>query len=407
MRVVLVVESFPKPSETFFVTRFRHLLERGWDMHVVCRSDDGADWSFFPELMRISGVTDRVRRRPATSPRWWALALLPVVVARTFVGQPRATLRYVMRGWRRFGLRVLVRLYHDAPIVRLRPDVVHVTFGSLAKGAEHLGALLDCAFLVSFQGADVNYAGLDEEPGYYADVWTNASGLHFQGQDLLRRAQRRGFAPDGRECVILPGVDAHAFAPSERRGQHDGSLRILSVGRLHWKKGYEYALDAVARLRDRGVACRYRVIGGGELYDALLFARDDLGLNDVVELLGPLPPSQVVEQMRWADVLLHAATSEGFCYAVVEAQAMELPVVTSDADGLGENVADSKTGFVVPRRDPEALTAALAKLAADAHLCHRMGAAGRQRVLARFGVDREIDEWEKFYRRAAAGSEQG
>jgi glycosyltransferase involved in cell wall biosynthesis len=64
----------------------------------------------------------------------------------------------------------------------------------------------------------------------------------------------------------------------------------------------------------------------------------------------------------------------------MEAQAMGLPVVCSDADGLAENVADGLTGFVVSRRAPEALAAALARLAGDPALRRQMGAAGRERV---------------------------
>jgi colanic acid/amylovoran biosynthesis glycosyltransferase len=106
--------------------------------------------------------------------------------------------------------------------------------------------------------------------------------------------------------------------------------------------------------------------------------------------------------MQRADVLLHAATSEGFCYVAVEAQAMQLPVVTSDADGLPENVADGVTGRVVARRDPQALCDALAELAADRELRRKLGRAGRERVLREFTVDREITEFEDFYRRVLA-----
>ncbi len=79
---------------------------------------------------------------------------------------------------------------------------------------------------------------------------------------------------------------------------------------------------------------------------------------------------------------------------------MELPVVTSDADGLGENVLDGETGFVVPRRDPRALADALARLARDPELRDRFGGAGRARAKRLFGPEREIDEYEAFYRRA-------
>ena len=116
-----------------------------------------------------------------------------------------------------------------------------------------------------------------------------------------------------------------------------------------------------------------------------------------MEFLGPRPP---------ADVLLHPAVSEGFGNAVLEAQAMALPVVCSDADGLAENVADGLTGFVTPRRDPVALAEALARLAADAALRRRMGTAGRERAQACFRPAAQIAAFDRFYR-ALAGENGG
>jgi colanic acid/amylovoran biosynthesis glycosyltransferase len=76
---------------------------------------------------------------------------------------------------------------------------------------------------------------------------------------------------------------------------------------------------------------------------------------------------------------------------------MALPVVCTDADGLPENVADGVTGFVVPRRDPEAMAERLTALASDPELRWRMGRAGRQRVLKRFDLARQIDSFAAFY----------
>ena len=118
--------------------------------------------------------------------------------------------------------------------------------------------------------------------------------------------------------------------------------------------------------------------GEGSCLDAVAYARHEMGLEESVSFLGPLPPTAVKREMLWADVFLHAAVSEGFCNAVIEAQAMKLPVVCTDADGLPENVCEGETGFVVPRRDPEAMALGISRLAADPSLRERMGRAGRQ-----------------------------
>jgi colanic acid/amylovoran biosynthesis glycosyltransferase len=155
-------------------------------------------------------------------------------------------------------------------------------------------------------------------------------------------------------------------------------------------------------LLDEGKDVRYHIIGDGPHREAVVYDVHDLGLQDVVTMLGSQPATRIREEMQWADVFLHAATSEGFCYAAVEAQAMSLPVVTSDADGLPENVEDGVTGFVVPRRDAIALARGLSALACDASLRVRMGMAGRERALARFAVDTEIGGFERLYQDVSA-----
>ena len=393
---MLVLDRFPEPSETFIVQRFLGLLERGWDMHVLC--DRVGDISWFGGLRSVPDVEKRIHRPLPVRPRFLALALWPYVALRALVRSPRGLLRYLIRGWRREGAHILRRLSYDAAFVALAPDIVHFKFGWAGNGREHLGDLLGSKLIVSFQGADLNYAGLDEDPGYYAGIWRAADATHFLSDDLRARAIRRGYTPDDRTVVIIPGVNLDRFAPRVRSRSDGEPLRILSVGRLHWKKGYDYALQGLRRLLDEGIDFSYRIVGDGPDRDAVLFTRSDLGLDARVELLGAQSLDAVITHMQWADVLLHSAISEGFCYAVVEAQAMELPVVTSDADGLGQNVADGETGFVVPRRDPAALAERLAPLARDQELRVRMGRQGRSRALSTFVASREIDDFERLYR---------
>jgi colanic acid/amylovoran biosynthesis glycosyltransferase len=274
----------------------------------------------------------------------------------------------------------------------------------------HLGELLDCKLITGFRGFDVNYVGL-EEPHYFREVWQQSDALHLLGADLWRRALRRGCPPSKPHALIAPAIDAEFFHAADRASvNNDGSpsrpVRILSVGRLEWKKGYEHAIGAARLLRDMGVQAEYRIIGQGAYLESLAFARHQLGVSREVEFLGALPPCEVREQMRAADILLHAAVSEGFCNVVLEAQAMGLPVVCSDADGLPENVVDGETGFVAPRRDPQALANKLAVLARDPALRHRMGQAGRKRVLERFQLADQIQAFDTLYRRVLSDGPQ-
>lgn len=407
MRLVLVVPRFPRLSETFIVSKFVGLADAGWDVHVVCAETEA--WTAFPALMARPHLRRRVHRQWPHAATWQAALLWLPALLLTLLRAPRATLRY----WRqalRGGLRRAARdFYLDAAIIALSPDILHFEFGALAAGRTALKPRLGCRLTVSFRGYDLNYVGLDD-PGHYAVVWRDADAIHMLGGDLWRRARRRGCPADKPHALIPPAVDAEVFRPAARDAaiiDPARPLRILSVGRLEWKKGYEHGLDAVRLLKARGVPVHYRILGGGQYLEALAFARHQLGLAAEVEFLGARPPAEVPAQMQWADVLLHPAVSEGFGNAVLEAQAMALPVVCSDADGLAENVADGVSGFVVPRREPAALATALARLAADPALRAQMGAAGRERVRREFRPTEQIAAFDRFYRDVLAGVRAG
>jgi colanic acid/amylovoran biosynthesis glycosyltransferase len=393
MRVLLVGGPFPLLSETFIVAHFRGLLARGIDVHYW--GSEGGAWDAFP------GLRDEARGRlHAHAPREQ-----PARTARDLVAGA-ASPRVLAAARGQSPAEAARRLVAGARVARLQPDLIHFEFGVAARSTMWMGDVARCPTVVSFRGYDLNYTGLDE-PGYFDEVWERADAIHLLGEDLWQRAQRRGCPPNVRHALIPPAVDTARFAPHERP-RRDGPLVILTVARLHWKKGHVYGLQAVRQLIDAGVELEYRIVGTGPHAEAVHAAVHDLGLTDHVRLLGAVPHDGVRAEMQSADVFLHPSVSEGFGNAVMEAQAAGLPVVCSDADGLRENVVDGETGFAVARRDPAALATAITQLT-DPELRARMGAAGRRHVTESFRPDRQMDAFVALYeeltaRRAPAAS---
>ena len=395
-RVALVVPVFPARSETFIASKAVELISAGWDVHIVCQTRDRALLAELPAGAR-SALRGRVHQVWPHRPRWRAAALFPIALLRLLGTRPAHAVRYLARGGS------LRRLYLDAELIRLAPNIIHFEFGALAVGRIDLGALVGARTVVSFRGYDLSFVGI-EDPAHYADVWRKASAIHVLGEYLWQRARARGCPESKVHALIAPAVDTAYFDPAARAHTHragspDRPLRVLAVGRLDWRKGYEYALEAVRALEDRGVHCEYRIVGAGEFHTATAFARFQLGLTEQVTLLGARAPAEVREEMRWADVFLHAAVSEGFGNSVMEAQAMMLPVVCTRAGGLPENVVDGVTGLTVPSRDPHALADALARLAADPALRGRFGTAGRERVQTKFRLADQAAAFGALYER--------
>jgi glycosyltransferase involved in cell wall biosynthesis len=355
-RVVMVTDHFPKFSETFFVRKLLGLLRRGWDVHVVCQRSNKEHWVYFPTLREDLGDVQRI---------------------------------HVARG------------NIEATIAELQPDIVHFGYGVLAADRMHLREALGCRIVVSFRGFDLNSYRLDD-PTAYKDVWDSADMLHVVSESIWHRAKARGCPPDRPHRVITDAVDVEWLQPPERAAEVVGTstrpVRLLSVGRLHWKKGHENALAAVRALRDLGVEPSYKIVGEGDHREPTQFAIADLRLEDCVELLGALGAQEVRELLAWADVFVHPSLTEGFGVAVAEAQAMGLPVVCSDAGGLPENVAHESSGFVVPRRNPGVLAYRVFELANDPELRIRMGKAARARAESVLSLEHQLDGFEQLYR---------
>ena len=281
------------------------------------------------------------------------------------------------------------------PLLRLNPEIIHFEFGTLAHKAAKLKLLTNAKLSTSFRGYDLNYAGLDNNE-YYTNVWQLFDGFHFLGNDLKKRAIKRGYKGNGKEVIIPPAIDPTYFT---RQNSICNATKfiIISVGRLVWKKGYEYAIKALVVLKEQGIPFEYRVIGSGDYLQAIQYIVKELGLANDVKLLGELTANKIKEELNQANVFLHPAVSEGFSNAVLEAQAMGLPVVCTDADGLSENIENNVTGFVVPKWDAEAIAEKLVWCYSHQDEAMKMGEKGVERVNKLFKIEQQIDKFVKYY----------
>jgi glycosyltransferase involved in cell wall biosynthesis len=198
---------------------------------------------------------------------------------------------------------------------------------------------------------------------------------------------------------VLPnGVDTSRFRPDEARRnatraamKAGGEFVWLAAGRLMWKKDYPAMLRAASRLP----GCTLWIAGAGPLEGELKALARELGVN--ARFLGAR--EDLPELMNAADGFVLSSVVEGLPMVLLEAAASGLPSVSTGVGGAGEAVADSKTGFLAPCGDTEALSRAMARLAALPETArHEMGRAARAMALERFDLRVVTSHWEKLYR---------
>jgi glycosyltransferase involved in cell wall biosynthesis len=186
-------------------------------------------------------------------------------------------------------------------------------------------------------------------------------------------------------------VDERAAARRELGATADDDVVVGLVGRLVREKGYPDVFDAAARLRPRFPRLRVAVAGPDEpdKADALTTADRQAAERAGVRFLGAR--DDVVRLYAGMDIHVLASHREGFPLSPMEASAMGVPVVATDIRGCRQAVDHGTTGLLVPARDPAALAAAIARLAADPAERRRLGAAGRRKALESFDHRRSID----------------
>lgn len=142
-----------------------------------------------------------------------------------------------------------------------------------------------------------------------------------------------------------------------------GTLRVVSLASLTWERGYPYALLALRRLLDRAPgAAEYRIYGAGIGLRELLFTIADLDLERAAAVCAPPPRPDASDVLASADVYLDLSVRAAPGGGLRAALACGVPAVVTAEAADADLVRDGVEGILVPARDPEAATAALARL---------------------------------------------
>ena len=213
--------------------------------------------------------------------------------------------------------------------------------------------------------------------------------------------------PRDRISVVPCGVDLGRFSSAGPVARRGGRPRLVAVGRLVPRKGFDTAIAAL-----RGLPAAELLIAGGPPANRLnadpeaarlrRIARRS-GVADRVRMLGAVPRERLPALLRSADAVVCTPWYEPFGIVPLEAMACGVPVVASAVGGLTDTVVDGVTGRLVPPRRPDVLAAALSTLLADPVRLAELGAAGADRARARYSWDRIGADTARVYHQVVAG----
>jgi glycosyltransferase involved in cell wall biosynthesis len=384
----IVLSTVPRYSETFFRNKIKGLESNGYDVILFVDYLQKGDLGFPSKIVASSNFGGPVLSTVLNS----VISLLKLLFL------------YPKRGFRLYQLdkqdgksfkKRIRNLIVNQFLLSQKLDWLHFGFGMLSDNRENVAQAIGAKMAVSFRGFDLYLSPLKHK-NCYDILFTKSVEYHVLSQEMKRDLMDYNISEEHIK-VIPPAIDIHFFKSENRKPQNE-VVQLITVARLHWKKGLEYTLEALLKLKESGINFHYTIVGEGSELERLMFTVHQLNLQQEVTFAGKMPQEDVKRQLEKSDIYLQYSIQEGFCNAVLEAQVMGLMCIVSNAEGLSENVLNGKTGWVVPKRQPQLLLEKIMEVR-ELSLVDKefIKSTAIQRVRHQFNLELQNDSFCQFY----------
>lgn len=387
MKVAFFVSRFPIISETFVVNLAGGVIRAGHDVRIFAAHGHAKRMDVVHPWVEEYDLLGRTREPNVPKPWLARLAAAPGAARRALAAHgPRALATLPPFAWQAEA-RNLRFLFEAAMFDEKDFDILHCQFATLAPLVlRHRGlGTLRGKLVVHIRGYDITEELRVRGPDTYRQVFA-AADLFVANSKHFRDVAIAAGCPPERLHVVLSGINLEAFPFRPPMPPAAGPVRIVAVGRMVEKKGFAYALRALALLRAQGRDVMLDLIGDGPLETELVAESERLGITHCVHRHGRLSATGVAELLRQSHLFvapsMTSATGnqDAATNTVKEAMAIGLPVVATRHGGMPELVEDGATGLLVPERDAAALAAALARLIDAPAQWPALAANARRRV---------------------------
>lgn len=308
-----------------------------------------------------------------------------------------------------FGLSAVVYTFFYTG--RHRVDFIQAYFAVPAGWVAWLiKKLRGIPYAVYFGGSDIPGANPSRYKNIYPLltpllklIWRGAEFRTVCSQELARLGKQADPAAD---FIVIPnGVQTNRFQPINRPASP--VVKILFIGRLIPRKGFQRVLQALPRLRQlTAKPFEVEVVGTGAAQSELDKLAEELGVSDLIHYIGAVSYDRLEKSYQYADIFVLTSLSEGMPSVILEAMACGLPIIASDVGGNNEIVHEGVNGFLIAGNDVDTIASRLAQLINDQVLRRQLGVAGRQ-----FALDYDwstiMDRYEKLYQQAGAHHRRG
>jgi len=242
-------------------------------------------------------------------------------------------------------------------------------------------------YIVSLRGADVpGYS--DRFPLIYKilkplirQIWKKSAEVVSNSQGLRELALKTNA---GQKISVIPnGIDVEQFRPKEEsriKNQESGNnnFKIICISRLTARKGFNYLIDAVAKIAGKYPDLSLEIVGEGDAKEELEKQAKRANLGSRIEFKGRISHEKTPAAYNRATVFVSPSLNEGMSNTMLEALASGLPIIATDTGGSKELIREGENGFIIKMKDPDDIAEKLEKLIADPELVRSMAKKSRE-----------------------------
>jgi colanic acid/amylovoran biosynthesis glycosyltransferase len=280
-------------------------------------------------------------------------------------------------------------------VKRLKPDLIHFHFGSLAGAMGWIPRELGIPYTLSLRGSDIQVVPLlsSENARQLQEGLNHAAGIHTVSDSLwdLAKPYLKHEVFHRTIYTTVPIVESLSIKKSE-----NGEVRFVTIGRLHWRKNYVDLLRAIRQLIDAGLQAKLVIIGDGSEKECLLYWSSILGMQNDVIFTGKLDHERILEIIASSAGYIQSSIAEGFSNATAEAMALGLPVFATDVGGTGEIIQDGVNGFLLDPFQPHEWYKKL-MIIKNVHLMESIGSNAWQTAKEKFSEGIHANAFIDFY----------
>jgi glycosyltransferase involved in cell wall biosynthesis len=393
---------YPRATDTFIQREVKGLRARGIDVRTFSIRKTGSDHDVGPEVLEEKRNTSYLL--PANP-----IGLLMDNLAGFACGPARyfrtlwLAFRTARPGWR--GLLYQMFYFQEAVILarmlrRQEIGHLHNHLGDVSGTVTMLAsALTDIGFSITIHGPhiffDPTHWALREKVRFSRFIVCISHNCKSQMMLFSDQADWSRFQ------VVHCGVDPHQFRYIEVRRQ---ARKFLYAGRLAAEKGLPVLFESLRLLAQQGHDYELTLIGDGDERKSLEASARQLGIADRLVFAGFASQDGVRDHLLQSDIFILPSFAEGVPVSLMEAMACGVPVIATQVGGIAELIESGETGLLVPASDAIALRDAIARYLNDYGLREKVSRQGREKVMADFNLDKEVDKLAQLFRSHAGGA---